>query len=164
MALLDKLGSDKTTSGFTLVELLVVMAISATLFSLVWINVMNPIKDTSIDSALQVLIADLKSQQNNAMVGMVNNGSPTSYGIYFEETGYTLFAGSYTEGAEGNYEVALEPGLSLSTTFSGNQVLFEHLSGEVVGHNPSADTITISYDELQSQDQLEINPLGAISF
>jgi len=158
------LGSADKASGFTLVELLVVMTILATLFSLTWINVMNPIKDTSTDSALQILIADLKSQQHNAMVGLTDNESPSSYGIYFEETGYTLFAGTYTEGAERNYEVSLEPGLSLSTTLVGNQVLFEHLSGEVVGHNPSADTITITYDELQTQEQMEINALGAMSF
>lgn len=139
------------------------MTILATLFSLTWINVMNPIKDTSTDSALQILIADLKSQQHNAMIGLTDNESPASYGIFFEETGYTLFAGPYTEGAEKNYEVSLEPGLSLSTTLVGSQVL-QHLSGEVVGHNPSADTITISYDELQTQEQLEINALGAMSF
>jgi len=96
--------------GFTLIEVMLVMAIFSLLMGFVTINLLRPQNKASVDSLSTQLIADIKQQQLKAMVGD-SEGQATSqqFGVYFESDGYTLFRGSsYSASEASNFEVTLE--------------------------------------------------------
>lgn len=149
--------------GFTLVETLLIMGIFAILASLGSINFFSTINQTNVGVTIDVLVADLRTAQNNAMSGKTVSGvAHPSWGIKFFENRYIIFAGpTYIEDAPGNYEVLIPEGVSLSTSFDSAQILFSKESGEVVSYNSSNDTITLTIGT--TTKTIELNQLGAIT-
>lgn len=132
-------------SGFTLIEILVVVGISAVLFVLGSINLGNTQSTTSVTSAMDTLLANIKSQQLLAMSG--DEGSQSSqqpHGVYLQNTSYTLFAGStYNSSDTNNFTVNIAPD-TITTTFPNSTLLFEVGDGAIPDFNSSDDTITIT--------------------
>jgi prepilin-type N-terminal cleavage/methylation domain-containing protein len=153
---------DNTQSGFTLVEMLVVIAIIAVLFALSAVNLGVAQNTASVSSATDTLLSDLRSQQLLAMSGGEGStGSQQPYGIYFQTSNYTLFGdATYNSGDPSNYTVNVGPN-KLSTTFSSDQVVFEKGDGEVTGFNSGSNTVTI-FDNSTSET-ITINRFGATS-
>ncbi len=154
------------SSGLTLVELLVVMGVFAILSPFVTMNVMGARTQASEDSAVILLVSDLKQQQIKAMGGS-NGGNYTasSSGVYFGSTGYTLFTGSSYSGNNGsNFVVNLESGLRFTNvTFPSSVVVFASGSGEVVGYSPNASTAGIAQANSGRIKTITINRYGVVT-
>ncbi len=143
--------------GFTLIELLVVIGIFSTLIGISSISLMNAQRQSSMTAAIQVFVADLKSQQLRAMTGEEDGaGNVADYGVHFETTSYTQFRGSYIQGNASNFKVDL-PG---NTQFFpiNSDVVFAKGSGEIAGEV----IVTIRDINDGSQRALTINKLGVI--
>ncbi|HSE29245.1 MAG TPA: type II secretion system protein [Candidatus Saccharimonadales bacterium] len=147
-------------AGFTMVEVVVVMALLAILVGLAAVNIIGSQRQIVSDSAVNMLIADLRSQQIKSMMGDDDGGSTAqSYGVLFEANSYTLFSGSsYSPSNPTNFQVQVE-GLSLSSTFPSNTLIFAKASGEVSGYNASQDTITFT-NSVGDQTVVEVNLYG----
>ncbi len=123
--------------GFTLVELMVTIGIFAVLATLSSINFFSTYSQSNLGATQDVLIADLKTAQSNAMSG--------SSDVTWSITTMT----------------PLSPGLTLTTEYPSNQVTFLRGSGEISGYNSDYDTITIS-SSIESKT-LELNKYGTIT-
>src|SRR3989344_6035142 len=124
---------NRKTSGFTLVELMVVMGIFALMLGFASINLIRPQTQANLDTTVTTLVSDLKQQQIRAMSG----DGPSAYGVYLEPNRYTLFTGSsYSAGATDNFSINMDGGVTLSPT---TQIVFAQRSGET-----NTTTITVT--------------------
>lgn len=150
-------------SGFTLVELLVVMTILLILFGLSTVALGQPQATTSSQDTVSTLVNDLKTQQLAAMSGTVGSASsqqPT--GIYIQSNQYTLFTGSvYNAGDSYNYVFTAPTGVSFSATFPSSTVLFSKGDGAVSGFTAGSNTITITTSS--GSKLITITRFGAIN-
>ena len=133
-------------AGFTMVELLLIMGIFAILASLTSISFFGSLKVANLDQTYQVLIADLRQTQANAMSGLTSSSGTylAGWGIKILPNSYIIFPGtSYVEGFSGNRIVTLTDDVSLSSTFASSQVVYESGSGDIQNYNNGANSITI---------------------
>lgn len=149
------------STGFTLVELLVVLAITAVLFGLIGINLGHPLTVANAATSVDTLLADLRSQQLLAMAGDTDSGgSAQPHGVYLEASQYTLFAAStYNAGSSDNFVVHLPQGTQLSTTFPSTQVVFAKGTGEIGSFVNGSNTVTITNGG--TSRVITLNRLGA---
>lgn len=149
--------------GFTLVELLVVLTILSILLALTTVNLSRPQTTSSLDGAVNSLVADIKSQQMLAMSG--DQGSTTSQqpqGLYLQSGSYTLFAGStYSAGDGNNFAINPGQGIALATTFPGTSLIFNKGTGEVNGFVNGSNTITLSFNG--SSKVVTVSRFGAVT-
>jgi prepilin-type N-terminal cleavage/methylation domain-containing protein len=133
-------------SGFTLIELMVVMAIILTLFGLSVVGLRQPQTSTNSSSAVETLVNDLKTQQMAAMSGATGSSSSQQMsGIYVQHDKYTLFTGStYSASDDYNYVYNPPDGVTFSTTFPSNIVQFTKGDGAVNGFAAGSNTITVT--------------------
>ncbi len=152
--------------GFTLIELIVVMALILAIGTVVVVNLAGRRTDTDlvvttdqIETLLRQAQSDSMSQEGNA-----------SWGVYFSNLTstapfYTLFSGSYATGTiAGQYllpsSVAYQPAtLPLGTTMS---VMFSQVSGAA-----SASTTIGLYmpkENAAFSSTISISPSGEVSF
>lgn len=155
----------KKNSGFTLIEIVVVTVIFITLMGISSVNLLSARDTTSIENEVNVLVNDIKAQQNQAMVGATSGDTPSEYGIYFETTQYTLFKGtSYSAADPLNHTITLDPSLSFSSIDLPSQTLtFERGSGEVNGYDPAQNSLTITSSTGGNTITIEINQYGVIT-
>ena len=149
--------------GYTLVELIVIMSILATLFGLVTINLNYAQRKATIETVLTSLLTDIKQQQLKAMVGDTEGrGTTDYYGVYFEANRYTLFHGStYNPNDAANFTVNIDQNLQVQNI--GKTIVFNKLGGDVVGYSSSANTITILDTSNNSSRTITYNQLGVIT-
>ena len=121
--------SNTGIAGFTVVELIVVMFIVLTLFGLTWINFTPLPSRTSSQASASVVLADIKSQQTQAMSGE----QESDYGVRFESTNYILLPD--------NFSVSLEDvNLAFTdVTLPDSTITFTKRSGETT---PGSFSIT----------------------
>jgi prepilin-type N-terminal cleavage/methylation domain-containing protein len=151
-----------STSGFTLVELLIVMALIGVLTTLTVVNLVQPQRSASVAGAVEVLVADLRSQQLKSMAGDSQSASAAqAHGVYIQSDRYTLFKGSYSGGDTDNFVVQPD-GVSFSTAFASSQISFQKASGEPASFNPSANTITVSNISGESKT-ITVNRYGVVT-
>lgn len=149
--------------GFTYPELIVVMGIVAMLFGFITINLFGIQRKASLDTAIAILISDLKSQQIKAMVGDTGGGiNPTSHGIYFESDRYILFHGdSYSPTDPSNFPISLERSIEITNVaFSDAVILFSTGSGEINNFVSGLNTIIIKNIAGSEQKTITINKFG----
>lgn len=151
-------------SGFTLIELIIVMIVFMTLLGLASINLLNSQDTVNIESSMNVLINDMKSQQNQAMIGSTSGQTPEEYGIYFEPTQYTLFKGSaYSSSSPTNHVIELSPSLLFSTiTLPSETIVFSRGDGEFENFVDGQNSITITNTNGGESRTILINRFGTI--
>lgn len=151
-------------SGFTLVELLVVVGIISLLSLLITTNLPNITRQNALNSDVNVVISDLKAQQLKAMDGdMEGRTAPDNYGITITTaTTYTLFhGGTFVQTDPSNLAITLDN--SLQFVEVGESIIFNRLDGSVVGFNPLANTITLKDAISGIQKVITFNRYGVIS-
>lgn len=150
-------------SGFTIVEMLVVMAIIVVLAGLSVISLGQPQQSTNTVNVVDTLVNDIKGQQYAAMVGVVGSASSQqSAGVYVQSNQYTTFIGSsYSAGNSYNYVLTVPTGVTLSTTFPSSTVVFNKGAGDVNGFTAGSNTITVTTNGLTRV--ITITRFGAIT-
>jgi len=140
----------QSKSGFTLIEIVLVMGIIAVLFSYTTINLLRPQISANLDSTTTQITTEIKTQQLKSMTGDTENTSDSqSYGIRFEADRYILLGPS-------NFTVDLEP--SLSITNAPQEFTFAKRSGET-----TAGSITLTHSQTGTQKTISLNSLGRIT-
>lgn len=153
----------KNDSGFTLIELILVILIASTLSGLVVFSLIGTEKTSEINTETDVIASDLSSQQTKAMLG-AGSSSGTSYGIHFESDKYVLFAGdSYNVLDSKNFIVNIESGYQLSSTFPAGDVIFTFLTGTVSGFLNGNNSVTIHDINGNKTKTITINRFGVIN-
>ncbi len=150
--------------GLTLIELLLVVGILSVLFGIGFVGI-GSLRDVSTkSSSFSVLVSDLKNQQIKSMVGDTEGrGVPDNYGIKILSTSYVLFHGNaYNPADPANFDIPVDSGYSLSSTFPDETILFASDSGELVNFSEGQNTITITHNETGSSQSMEINGYGTI--
>lgn len=156
----------RAIGGFTLIEFLVVMAVSAVIASLTIAAVIRPQTQIDLDGEVLKIISDIKSQQINAMVGATSGTlASTSYGVYFSASGYTLFRGtSYNPADLENFSVSFPSSIQMqSNTLATSTIIFNRLNGEVYAYSAGANSVTFVNTISSVISTLAINRLGALT-
>lgn len=150
----------RSARGFTILELLVVIALMAVLSALTMITLIQPQTTVSLDSAVEVLVADLRSQQTKSMVGdSGTGGAQVPHGVYVQAGSYTLFKGAAYSGADtDNFVITMDSSISLGTTLPSSQAVFAEASGELT----AASTITVTNTISGQSKVISLNRLGVV--
>lgn len=151
--------------GFTLIETIVVMGIVFLLLALVAPNFLNFNSKTTINTAVDTFITDLKNQQIKAMTGDTEGrGIPDSYSIYIQPGSYTLFHGAnYSQQDTSNFLVPIDSQYQISTTFPSNKIIFASGSGEIDGFVNNQNSVTIRETSTGSQKVIILNKYGTVT-
>lgn len=152
--------------GFSIPEVMVVMAIILMSSGLIFGNLFSLRQSTSLTATVDSLVADLKEQQTKAMVGDTEGAGITgNYGIHFEATRYILFHGStYSSVDPKNVAVDLDPSTQFSSvTFPNAQVTFAPQSGDIAGFSNGLNTIILKDNKSTKQKTITINRYGTIT-
>jgi len=149
--------------GFTLIELMVVMAIFALITGFGALNLVNLQTKSSLAADVNTLVADIKEQQIKTMVGdMGGTASQIEFGIYFESNRYTLFRGASYSSNPSNFPIDLSDNTTLTTSFPLSQLVFSVNSGEVLNFSAGSNQITVQDTINGDQKIITINRYGAI--
>ncbi len=150
-------------AGFTLIELIVVIIIVSSLLGLLVFNLVGTQRNTEISSQTDIIVSDLSSQQNKAMLG-AGGSSGNDYGIHFESNQYTLFEGStYNPADSGNFVVNLDSGYQLTSTFPFGDIVFDSITGTVSGFLNGNNTVTLQEINGGKSKTVTINKYGVVT-
>jgi len=143
--------------GFTVIEILIVIAILAVLIAVIW----PKFSDLRAHQVLKAATEDVMSALNKARSQTLASLESSEYGVHFESDSVTIFKGnSYTVGAPENQEIEITSPASISDiTLTGgtSNVFFARLSAA-----PSASgTITVT-NGINSKT-ISISATGAVS-
>ena len=156
----------KKQGGFTLVELVVVMAIFSILSTVITVNLLGVKHQASLNTSVTTLVSDLKNQQLKAMLGDTEGAAENnSYGIYFEPSRYIQFQGSsYNAGDPNNFIVDLDSSLEFKNIiFPSSSIVFSKGSGEISGFIDGSNTLTLSNTATPEEKTLVLNRYGVIT-
>lgn len=150
--------------GFTLVEIIIVMAITGIILSLTYINVGGLVPKANLRGAVDTLVSDISVQQHRSMMGNYQTGNPSSRGIFFEEDQYTFFSGTaYNPSDSNNFSVVFPDGIRIiESSFPNDQIVFQQASGEVVGFVDGQNTITVENTATRESIIITLNRLGVV--
>ena len=149
-------------SGFTIIEILLVMGIFLMFLGFISINLINREPQASLELNTTSIIADIKNQQLQAMTGENAGGDQSDFGVYFDSDSYTLFSGSsYVPGETGNVVVNLPDNLSFSATdFPSSTIVFNRLEGDIKNFSAGADSFTVTNSVSGKSETVIFNRLG----
>ncbi len=153
----------RNSKGFTLVELIVVMGIIATLFGMVTINLLRTQHNASVSATVDELLSDIRTQQTKAMIGTQDtNGNANSYGIHVTANSYILFQGT-SDPADAT-DFTINPGnITFTTNLPNAQVVFTQRSGEFSNYVSGPYTITVKNAYGAEQKTIYINRYGVVT-
>jgi len=146
--------------GFTLAEMLVVVAIALILFGLVLYGFMTLRKSHAVDSTrdqIESLVSEARSKT-------LSSEEESQYGVHFETGRIVLFkGGTFTEPSPDNKEIAINKlveisGISLNG--GGSDIVFERLTGKTDQYGTI--TANLKSDAGQSVD-VSVSSAGVIS-
>ncbi|MBI3443437.1 type II secretion system protein [Candidatus Woesebacteria bacterium] len=156
----------RNIKGFTITELIIVMAVFSILFTFATINILGVKTRSALNSATTNLVTELKSQQLKATTGETEGtGTRQNYGVYFEVNQYTLFRGStYVAGSLSNFVVSLPDQIEFSNILlPSSSMVFAVGSGQVSGFVPGSNSLTLKDTSSGTTKTLSINELGVIT-
>jgi type II secretory pathway pseudopilin PulG len=154
-----------TRLGFTIIEIIVVFGILATLLGIGYISVVNIQRRAPLSATASVLVGDLRGQQTKAMTGDTQTGATSdSYGIYFQSNAYILFKGlSYNPSDTTNAVTPLPTNITVSTVFPGSSIVFAKGSGDIVGFAQGSSWVTLTENLNGEHKTLTVNRYGAVT-
>lgn len=156
----NNLTIEQSNKGFSLVELLLGVAIFAMLIGVITLNLNTAQHKATISTTLETLLTDLNQQQIKAMTGDTEGRATLSdYGIHFDTTSYTLFHDTYSAGNSTNFSINIPSVQQITTNFVNDQIIFQRGSGEI----NTTGTITLVDTVSGEQKVIELNRLGIVT-
>ena len=159
--------------GFTLVEVLIVMAIFASLVGVATFGTFSQIRKGVLEATTDEVIATIREAQTKAMGGDTAGSSSSQYfGVYFDTKSYTLFKGyNYVPTDSYNFKVNLDNNLifssislpSCSDSYANRCVVFLRVSGEVHLFDQAVNRFTLKDTQTGKEVSFTINQLGVIN-
>ncbi len=152
--------------GFVLIEIVVVFGMLAVLTIMTTLNVFGSNRTASLTGAINILIADMKSQQTKAMTGsQVSGVSPLGFGIHFDSTGYTLFKGlTYSATEPTNSRINNDIKVRFSNiSLPNGSLVYASRSGEFVGYSSTSSTVTVTHIDSGISKTVFLNKYGVIT-
>lgn len=156
----------KRSDGFSMLELLSVIAIIIFLTGFMTFSLTRTQQHTSTNTTLDTIVTDIKQQQLKAMVNDTQgSGIINPQGIYFQANKYTLFDGNtYSASDPNNFIVNLDTNLQfVNITFPNSSIIFAKGSGEVSNYVSGQNTIQIKNTSSNETKTITINQYGAIT-
>jgi prepilin-type N-terminal cleavage/methylation domain-containing protein len=157
----------KILRGFTLMEIAIVLAVLATLFGLVWINLLGSREKASTAAATDTFVSDLRNQQLKAMLGDTEGRVGNDiYGIFLGTTSYTMFHGAvYSPADPANQQVVLGDNMQFQNIlFPGSVILFASGSGELLAYASTTASVKIVNTVSNDLRTVQLNSLGVVSY
>ena len=150
-------------SGFTLVELAMVLGIMSIILAMASIGLSGSTTKASLDTTTQILIGYIKQQQMAALSGETEGRTVSdNYGIHISSNQYTLFHGNnYSATDSSNFNINLDDFL-LSSTFANDNIIYNRITGEILNFQPGQNTITLKQNNYPLTKIITINKYGAI--
>jgi prepilin-type N-terminal cleavage/methylation domain-containing protein len=150
-------------SGFSLLEMIIVMTLMLSLLGFITINLVKSQRSVTINTTIDTLIGDMRSQQIKAMTGETEARTNADvYGVYFTSSNYVLFHGlSYNASDTDNLTIPLDTEFTFNNP--GKTIIFSRITGNVSGYSALQNTITISDSTNNQQKILRYNGYGAIT-
>lgn len=146
--------------GFSVIELLLVLALGASLMGYVTMNLVRTQHATSLSTTADMFIADMKSQQTRSMEGTTQGGASGSYGVFIDSTKpnqYTLFRGD-PNSDPAKFVITLDTPLSISSSPT-TPITFSQVSGETSG----IYTITLKNNAGGETEIITVNKYGVVT-
>lgn len=146
----------QNNKAFTFVETIMVMGVIAILFSLSAPQLFRLRDRNSLQTTSTQLLSLIRQQQLKSM------NSPNEYGIYFEQSKYTLFDGTtYSAIDPTNSETILDYPLQFTLIqFPSSQLVFASGSGEIVSFDPNNHSFILEETLNNDQTTVQFNSLG----
>ncbi len=145
--------------GFTLIEILVVIAILVLLSALVW----PPFMDFKRNESLRAAVLEVESVLHQARSQTLASQEGLSYGVWFDNDRLVLFRGEeYNEVDDRNVIFILPPVVSIDNIeLSGDStmVVFDRLTGEALFFGQIDLVLTSNTNK---RKVIEISPAGVI--
>ena len=152
--------------GFSLIEIMVVMGLSAALFGFMVFNLVRFQGSSSQQSNTDSLISDIKNQQFKAMIGGTEGRADSdNYGVYFYSDRYVLFHGVNFDPVDpDNFTVDLPEDLEIqSISLPNNTILFTKLSGDISSYSQGSDSFTVRALNINRDFVITLNRYGVIT-
>jgi len=166
----------RDNSGFSLIELLVAMAVFVIISTIGYISVTRLRSTTNITTVADKLVADVRAQQILAMIGKTSSPSSASntktQGIRFfiNTPTYIVFECDtaenclYSPANATNFTYTMDGTITFSqVNLPNSQITFKSSSGEYYGYSDSQNTIVLrntSNDEIRT---IQLNSLGNLT-
>lgn len=112
-------------SGFTIIEILISVAIMAIIFSLGLIFGVDFFRNYIISSERDMLVSILSKARSQA----ANNISQSAHGVYITSSDYIIFQGNSYSGRDQNYDQKI-PASSAISKSGPSEIVFSQLSAE----------------------------------
>ncbi|OGG12521.1 hypothetical protein A3D77_01145 [Candidatus Gottesmanbacteria bacterium RIFCSPHIGHO2_02_FULL_39_11] len=154
------------SSGFSLIELTVVMAFFMSIFAIATLSLTRTQQSATVNSKLDQVTSDIQNQQLKAMnLDTEGQGINYPYGIRFEESRYILFRGSpFNSNDPSNFAVNIDAPLSFANiTIPNSSIIFDKGTGEVIGFSPTNNTFILKNSVTNDQKKFTINRIGVIT-
>ncbi len=147
----------KNKKGFTLTELLVVIAVMALIGSIVWGGLSNYRDVQALQSTTDVIVATLGEARSKA----ISSVEAIQYGVHFEEKSIVLFEGNqYVPSSASNTTTVLSNAISVSSsglTSSSTEIVFEKITGK----GSASGQITVSLSANKDKNfVIIVEPIG----
>jgi prepilin-type N-terminal cleavage/methylation domain-containing protein len=151
--------TSRYSSGFTLVEILFVLAIIVILLTLVVSGFASFKKSEALDLDKQMVVETLEQAKDQTLASY----SASQYGVHFTSSSTTLFTGSsYSAGATGNVVYPLsstDDTMSVSLVGGGADVIFNRL----VGDTADSGSVVLTSSATHSTRTVTIYKTGLVS-
>ncbi len=160
------------SGGFSLIELILVISLLSIILGITTVTLFRPVAKANLDTVSTDIFSLLRGAQNQA-INTDTSGDPQSndYGVHFESDSYTLFKGAtYSSGGPSNFVVTTKNNISISPTLpcpsppeDCNNIVFEKISGEILGFDPANNTICVTETGTNKEVLFVVNFVGGIS-
>lgn len=158
-------------NGFSLIEIILVIAVLVIIVSLSAPNLFNPLSIERVNSLANDVTTNIKDAQTKAMSSeTLGLGATSEFGVHFTSSTYTIFRGTIFNPADtNNFTVSAPNGLIItpnlpcvSSPNDCNNIVFSKLTGEVQNFNQAKNSLCVA-DNSNNRILLTTNFLGVIN-
>jgi len=159
------------TKGFTLIELVLVVALLGLVLIISTVNLFRPVPKAQANETASDIFSLLHDAQNRAMNTAIGGGTAADdWGIHFETDRYILFKGNVFDATDPtNFVVDTPANISLTPALPcpsppGNcdNIVFAKISGEVLDFDDANNSACVTETATNKTVSLAVNFVGVI--